>query len=96
MGLRKGSLPRSFWDIRVPGNQFTTEVLLVGLEQDHRPVMNYLDSHAAAQRGQVYAQLVPTGQDSVILISRVAHLAREGGAYYRFGGRPWLTAATDD
>ena len=31
-----------------------------------------------------------------VLISRIAHLAREGGAYYRFGGRPWLTAVTDD
>jgi hypothetical protein len=31
-----------------------------------------------------------------VLISRIAHLAREGGAYYRYGGRPWLTAVTDD
>jgi hypothetical protein len=35
-----------FWDIRVPGNQFTTEVLLVGLEQSHSSVENYLNSHA--------------------------------------------------
>jgi hypothetical protein len=31
-----------------------------------------------------------------VLISRIAHLAREGGAYYRYGGRPWLTAVTDE
>ena len=31
-----------------------------------------------------------------VLISRVAHLAREGGAYYRYGGNPWLTAVTND
>jgi hypothetical protein len=31
-----------------------------------------------------------------VLISRVAHLAREGGAYYHYGGRPWLTAVTDE
>jgi hypothetical protein len=67
-----------FWDIRVPGNQFTTEVLLVGLEREHRAVQNFLGDHAAAQRGQVYAQVVPTGQDSVILLSRVAH----GASYY--------------
>jgi hypothetical protein len=67
-----------FWDIRVPGNQFTTEVLLVGLAQHHPAVENYLDSHAAAQRGEVLPQVVPTGQDSVILISRVAH----GASYY--------------
>ena len=30
-----------------------------------------------------------------VLISRVAHLAREGGAYYSYGGRPWLTAVTE-
>jgi len=67
-----------FWDIRVPGNQFTTEVLLVGLEREHRAVQNFLSDHAAAQRGQVYAQVVPTGQDSVILLSRIAH----GASYY--------------
>jgi hypothetical protein len=67
-----------FWDIRVPGNQFTTEVLLVGLEQDHLGVQQFLTAHAAAQRGQVYPQVVPTGQDSVILISRIAH----GASYY--------------
>ena len=67
-----------FWDIRVPGNQFTTEVLLVGLEQDNTGVRNYLTAHAAAQRGQVFPQVVPTGQDSVILISRIAH----GASYY--------------
>jgi hypothetical protein len=67
-----------FWDIRVPGNQFTTEVLLVGLEQEHAGVQDYLTAHAAAQRGQVYPQVVPTGQDSAILISRVAH----GASYY--------------
>jgi hypothetical protein len=31
-----------------------------------------------------------------VLISRVAHLAREGGAYYDYGGRPWLTAVTGE
>jgi hypothetical protein len=31
-----------------------------------------------------------------VLISRIAHLAREGGAYYHYGGRPWLTAVTDE
>jgi tubulin-like protein len=67
-----------FWDIRVPGNQFTTEVLLVGLARHHPAVETYLDAHAAAQRGEVLPQVVPTGQDSVILISRVAH----GAAYY--------------
>jgi len=67
-----------FWDIRVPGNQFTTEVLLVGLAQHHPAVESYLDAHAAAQRGEVLPQVVPTGQDSVILISRVAH----GASYY--------------
>ena len=30
------------------------------------------------------------------LISRLGHLAREGGAYYRYGGRPWLTAVTGE
>ena len=35
------------------------------------------------------------GRRDAVLISRVAHLAREGGAYYRYGGRPWLTAVTD-
>jgi hypothetical protein len=34
-------------------------------------------------------------RDETVLISRVAHLAREGGAFYRYGGRPWLTAVTD-
>ena len=67
-----------FWDIRVPGNQFTTEVLMVGLARHHPAVENYLDAHAAAQRGEVLPQVVPTGQDSVILISRVAH----GASYY--------------
>ena len=67
-----------FWDIRVPGNQFATEVLLVGLEQDNLAVQNYLATHAAGQRGQVFPQVVPTGQDSVILISRIAH----GASYY--------------
>jgi hypothetical protein len=67
-----------FWDIRVPGNQFTTEVLLVGLAQPSPAVEHYLDAHAAAQRGEVLPQVVPTGQDSVILISRVAH----GASYY--------------
>ena len=67
-----------FWDIRVPGNQFTTEVLLVGLQEDHQGVQQFLTAHAAAQRGQVYPQVVPTGQDSVILISRIAH----GASYY--------------
>jgi hypothetical protein len=67
-----------FWDIRVPGNQFTTEVLLVGLEREHRAAQSFLGDHAAAQRGQVYAQVVPTGQDSAILLSRIAH----GASYY--------------
>lgn len=67
-----------FWDMRMPGGQCPTEVLLVGLEQDNLAVQNYLTDHAAAQRGQVYPQVVPTGQDSVILISRVAH----GASYY--------------
>jgi hypothetical protein len=53
-------------------------VLLVGLEQSHSSVENYLNSHAAGQRGQVLPQVVPTGQDSVILISRIAH----GASYY--------------
>ena len=30
-----------------------------------------------------------------VIVSRVAHLAREGGAFYRYGGRPWLTAVSD-
>jgi hypothetical protein len=67
-----------FWDIRVPGNQFTTEVLLIGLDDDHKGVKNYLESYAAGQRGQVLGQVVPTGQDSLILISRIAH----GASYY--------------
>jgi hypothetical protein len=67
-----------FWDIRVPGNQFTTEVLMVGLKQNHPAVEDYLASHAAAQRGEVLPQVVPTGQDSAILISRIAH----GASYY--------------
>jgi hypothetical protein len=67
-----------FWDIRVPGNQFTTEVLLVGLEDEHAAVKKYLEDHAAAQRGEVLPHVVPTGQDSVILISRIAH----GASYY--------------
>lgn len=67
-----------FWDMRMPGGQCPTEVLLVGLEQDNPAVQNCLTDHAAAQRGQVYPQVVPTGQDSVILISRVAH----GASYY--------------
>jgi hypothetical protein len=67
-----------FWDMRMPGGQCPIEVLLVGLEQDNLAVQNYLTDHAAAQRGQVYPQVVPTGQDSVILISRVAH----GASYY--------------
>jgi hypothetical protein len=41
-------------------------------------VQQFLAAHAAAQRGQVYPQVVPTGQDSVILISRIAH----GASYY--------------
>jgi hypothetical protein len=67
-----------FWDMRLPGGQCPTEVLLVGLGQENLAVQNYLADHAAAQRGQVYPQVVPTGQDSVILISRVAH----GASYY--------------
>jgi len=67
-----------FWDMRMPGGQCPTEVLLVGLKQDNLAVQNYLADHAAGQRGQVYPQVVPTGQDSVILISRVAH----GASYY--------------
>jgi hypothetical protein len=67
-----------FWNIRTPGNQFATEVLLVGLEQENPSVRDYLQAHAVAQRGQVYAQIVPTAQDSVILISRIAH----GASYY--------------
>lgn len=67
-----------FWDIRVPGNQFATEVLLVGMERECPEVRDYLEAHAVAQRGQVYAQIVPTAQDSVILISRIAH----GASYY--------------
>lgn len=67
-----------FWDVRVPGNQFTTEVLLIGLDQDHKGVKDYLDSYAASQRGQVLGHVVPTGQDSLILISRIAH----GASYY--------------
>lgn len=67
-----------FWDVRVPGNQFATEVLLVGLEQEYPAVRDYLEAHAIAQRGQVYAQIVPTAQDSVILLSRIAH----GASYY--------------
>ncbi|MCI0486720.1 MAG: hypothetical protein L0229_08980 [Blastocatellia bacterium] len=67
-----------FWDIRVPGNQFPTEVLLVGLEDEHAAVKKYLEGHAAAQRGEVLPHVVPTGQDSVILISRIAH----GASYY--------------
>ncbi|MCI0336647.1 MAG: hypothetical protein L0226_03650, partial [Acidobacteria bacterium] len=67
-----------FWNIRVPGNQYATEVLLVGLERENPGVRDYLEAHAVAQRGQVYAQIVPTAQDSVILISRIAH----GASYY--------------
>lgn len=67
-----------FWDIRIPGNQHPTEVLLVGMERDHAAVQHFLDSYTAAQRGQVFAQVVSTAQDSVILISRIAH----GAAYY--------------
>lgn len=67
-----------FWDIRVPGNQFTTEVLLIGLDHEHQGVKDYLGSYAAGQRGQVLAHVVPTGQDSLILISRIAH----GASYY--------------
>ncbi|QQS46592.1 MAG: hypothetical protein IPM66_22280 [Acidobacteriota bacterium] len=67
-----------FWDIRVPGNQFATEVLMVGLEQEYTSVRDYLEAHAITQPGQVYAQIVPTAQDSVILISRIAH----GASYY--------------
>ena len=36
------------------------------------------------------------GRPETVLVSRVAHLVREGGAYYRYGGRPWLTAVTDE
>jgi hypothetical protein len=67
-----------FWNIRVPGSQYATEVLLVGLERENAAVRDYLEAHAVAQRGQVYAQIVPTSQDSVILISRIAH----GASYY--------------
>lgn len=67
-----------FWNIRVPGSQYATEVLLVGLEQENTAVRDYLEAHAVAQRGQVYAQIVPTAQDSAILISRIAH----GASYY--------------
>lgn len=67
-----------FWNIRVPGNQFATEVLMVGLEQEYPSVRDFLEAHAIAQPGQVYAQIVPTAQDSVILISRIAH----GASYY--------------
>ncbi|MGH9853909.1 MAG: hypothetical protein ACREBD_29040, partial [Blastocatellia bacterium] len=67
-----------FWNIRVPGSQYATEVLLVGLERENAAVRDYLEAHAVAQRGQVYAQIVPTAQDSVILISRIAH----GASYY--------------
>jgi hypothetical protein len=31
-----------FWDIRVPGNQFTTEVLLVGLKHEHPGCSSFL------------------------------------------------------
>jgi hypothetical protein len=67
-----------FWDVRVPGNQFATEVLLIGLEQEYPAVRDYLEAHAITERGQVYAQIVPTAQDSVILLSRIAH----GASYY--------------
>ena len=67
-----------FWNIRVPGSQYATEALLVGLERENTSAPDYFDAHAVAQRGQVYAQIVPTAQDSVILISRIAH----GASYY--------------
>jgi hypothetical protein len=67
-----------FWNMRVPGSQYATEVLLVGLERENAAVRDYLEAHAVAQRGQVYAQIVPTAQDSAILISRIAH----GASYY--------------
>jgi hypothetical protein len=41
------------------------------------------------------AEAVLYRRSDPVLISRIAHLAREGGAYYRFGGHPWLTAVTD-
>lgn len=41
------------------------------------------------------AEAVLYARRDPVLISRIAHLAREGGAYYRYGGRPWLTAVTD-
>lgn len=57
---------------------FITEVLLVGLEHKYPTVRDQLEAHAVAQRGQIYAQIVLTGQDSIILLSRIAH----GASYY--------------
>jgi len=67
-----------FWDIRVPGTQHPTQVLLLGIDEDHPALHHFLEDYAVRERGQVYAQVVPTGQDSVILISRIAH----GASYY--------------
>jgi hypothetical protein len=67
-----------FWDIRVPGGQLPTEVLLVGLDQERGAVSKFLADYAIAQKAEVKPQVVPTGQDSVILISRIAH----GASYY--------------
>ena len=67
-----------FWNIRIPGNQHPTEVLLVGLEKADRGVERFLGDYRAAQRAPVYPEIVPTGQDSTILISRIAH----GASYY--------------
>jgi hypothetical protein len=62
----------TFWNICVSGSQYATEALPVGLEGNNTTARDYLEAYAVSRRGQVYAQIVPTAQDSVILISGVA------------------------
>src|SRR6266545_73608 len=70
------------WNVHVPGSPYATETPLVGLESENTAARDYLETRAVAQRSQVYAQIVPTDQDSGILISRVAQ-----GASYRWRAR---------
>lgn len=60
------------WNIHVPCSLYATETPLVGMESENNASRDYLEAPTVAQHGQVYAQIVPTGQDSGILISRIA------------------------
>jgi hypothetical protein len=70
--------------VRRTGLAFSAAVTVFGLVWMASRTQEVANAGVALQR-----------RPETVMVSRVAHLARELGAFYRYGGQPWLTAVTD-